>query len=160
MLVNAQHDGRGERLEYGDCVNYFNGANDNETDENGNVLDEVEEFIHMMEAEMHHSQHIDPTAHFLQDHINFWTHADGHSRLMGMTVQQRRTPTTSMSSDQPSFIRILTFFTQQLALHNNCLLNANKIAILFHYVNHTTISTDTILPVVSLFSLKSNNSMM
>ena len=76
MLVNAQHDGRGERLEYGDCVNYFNGANDNETDENGNVLDEVEEFIHMMEAEMHHSQHIDPTAHFLQDHINFWTHAD------------------------------------------------------------------------------------
>ena len=23
---------------------------------------------------MHHSQHIDPTTQFLQDHMDFWTH--------------------------------------------------------------------------------------
>ena len=43
-------------------------------DEDHNVLDEVEEFICMMEVEMHHSQHIDPTIQFLQDCIDFWRH--------------------------------------------------------------------------------------
>ena len=52
-----------------------------------NVLDEAEEFVHMMELEMHHSQHIDPTTQFLQDCMDSWTHTDGDSRLMQMTVQ-------------------------------------------------------------------------
>ena len=43
-------------------------------DEDGNVLDEAEEFICMMEAEMHHSQHIDATTQFLQDCMDFWTY--------------------------------------------------------------------------------------
>ena len=43
-------------------------------DEDGNVLDDAEEFVHMMEAEMHHSQHIDPATQFLQDCMHFWTH--------------------------------------------------------------------------------------
>ena len=44
------------------------------TDEDGNVLDEAEEFVHRMEVEMSHSQHIDPRTQILQDCINFWTH--------------------------------------------------------------------------------------
>ena len=65
-----------ERLEHGDGISsdYFNDGNNNEMDEDVNVLDEVEEFVHMMEVEMHHSQHIDPTTQFLQDCMDFWTH--------------------------------------------------------------------------------------
>ena len=40
-------------------------------DEDGNVLDEAEEFVHMMEVEMSHSQYIDPTTLFLQDCVDF-----------------------------------------------------------------------------------------
>ena len=45
---------------------------------------------------------------------------------------------TRMSGDQPSFIRTQTiFFHTQFVQHDNCLGKANKIAILFHYVNDT-----------------------
>ena len=45
-----------ERLDHGDGISgdYFNDGNNNETDEDGNLLDE---FIQMMEVEIHHSQH-------------------------------------------------------------------------------------------------------
>ena len=80
-----------ERLDHGDGIisDYFDDENNNKMDEDSNVLDEAEEFVHMMEAEMHHSQHSDPTTQFLQDHMDFWTqtHTDGDSRLMGMPVQ-------------------------------------------------------------------------
>ena len=45
-------------------------------DEDGNVLDEAEEFVCMMEAEMSHPQHIDPRTQFLQGHNDFWTHRE------------------------------------------------------------------------------------
>ena len=65
-----------ERLEHGNKFSgdYLNDDNDYETDRDGNVLDEVKEFVHMMDAEMSHSQHIDLTTQFLQSHIDFWTH--------------------------------------------------------------------------------------
>ena len=55
-----------ERLEHGNKFSgdYFNDENDYETDQAGNVLDEAEEFVHMME--MSHSQHIHSTTQFLQ----------------------------------------------------------------------------------------------
>ena len=77
MFDNSQHDGRKERLDHGDGISsdyFLMMGNDNEMDEDGNVLDEAEEFIHMMEAEMHHSQHIDPTTQFHQDYMDFWKH--------------------------------------------------------------------------------------
>ena len=56
-----------ERLDHGDGISsdYFDDGNNNEMDGNDNVLDEAEEFIHIMEAEIHHSQHIDPTMQVL-----------------------------------------------------------------------------------------------
>ena len=65
-----------ERLENGDEFSgeYFDDNNDYKMDEDGNVLDEAEEFVCTMESEMSHSQHIDPTTQFLQDFIDFWTH--------------------------------------------------------------------------------------
>ena len=62
-----------ERLDHGDGISgdHFDDGNDNEMDEDGNVLDGAEEFIHMMEVEMHHYQHIGPTTQCIQDCINF-----------------------------------------------------------------------------------------
>ena len=57
-----------KRLDHGDVrSDHFNDENNNEMEEDGNLLDEAEEFVHMIEAEMHHSQHIDLTTQFLQD---------------------------------------------------------------------------------------------
>ena len=51
------------------------GSNNNKMDEDGNVLDEAEEIVHMIRQwKCHHSQHIDPTTQFLQDCMDFWTH--------------------------------------------------------------------------------------
>ena len=65
-----------ERLDPGDGISndYFNDGNDNEMDEDGNVLDEAEEFICMMEVEMLHSQHIALTTQLIQDFMDFRTH--------------------------------------------------------------------------------------
>ena len=56
-------------LEHGDDFggDSFNNRNDYKTDQDGNVLDEAEEFVHLMELQIYHSQHIDPTTQFLQD---------------------------------------------------------------------------------------------
>ena len=51
-----------ERLEHGDnSMVIILMAGMAETDQDGNFLVEAEEFVCMMEAEMFHSQHIDPT---------------------------------------------------------------------------------------------------
>ena len=62
-----------EQLENGNEFSgeYFDGNNDYEMDEVGNVLNEAEKFVHMMEVKMSHSLHIDPRTQFLQDHIDF-----------------------------------------------------------------------------------------
>ena len=43
-----------ESLEYGDKFtgDYFDNKNNYETDQDDNVLDEAEEFVHLMEVEM------------------------------------------------------------------------------------------------------------
>ena len=64
-----------KRLDHGDVSSdHFIDENNNEMDEDGNLLDEAEEFVNMIEAEMHHSQHIDLTTQFLQDCMDFCTH--------------------------------------------------------------------------------------
>ena len=64
-----------ERLDHGDGISsdYFDDGNNDKMDEDGSILDKAQEFIHMMEVEMHHSQCIDPTTQFLQDHMDFLT---------------------------------------------------------------------------------------
>ena len=75
MFDDAQHDGRGEIEPWGWYQgDYFDDGNDNKTDVDGNVLDEADKFVHMMEVKIHHSQHVDPTTQFQQDHMDFWTY--------------------------------------------------------------------------------------
>ena len=63
-----------ETLEHCDefSVEDFDNNNDYEMDEDGNVLDEAEELVCTMEAELSHLQHI-LTPQFLEDYIDFWT---------------------------------------------------------------------------------------
>ena len=65
-----------ERLEHGDEFSgeYFDDNNDHKMDKDDILLDEAEEFVHTMKAEMSHSQHIDPITQFLQLCIDFCTH--------------------------------------------------------------------------------------
>ena len=60
---------------------YFDHNNDYKIDQDGNGLDEAEEFVCMMEAG---SKHIDLTTQFLQDCIDFGIciHTDDDSRIV------------------------------------------------------------------------------